>query len=617
MKLELLIKQAHLDLQAGRRWGDKEPLIRAAQLPPDPSEVEDVIRGLVQFYQAHARQHGFPYPPSQERLSEVLVQLAEADLALPLKTGQRVGLSFLKSCFPSYWDALTVPAWQNEHLMAGVLRYRLGLNGRGETFDISLAEVRRGFQVQRHALSFFSPFVAAQVYRRHLPEKKQAVVWDPSGGFGARMLGLAAVRPGSHYFAHEPASATLRDLRALACQLPLHADLWQSGSEFAQTNKEIPEGEVDLVFTSPPYFDLEKYFDEPGQCWRDYPSLPLWVDKYLVPTLEAARSGLCQQGCLVLNVHDPLVDEVKKAAYKVGFCQLATYSMKLRADHYARGRGQKERSEPFLVFGSLRKARSNMQSTSDVFDPSPLWDGIYDPRIEKEVWVEIVPQRYRVSNLGRLASATMGPWRLLKPTLTQSGYLSVGVTALAGKATKTHLVHQLVVRAFDGEAPTHNHTDVRHLNGDKTDNRLSNLAWGTRSENMCDVIKHKQDALRGLAQTSEQPEKRWEWYEGYTADEYLVSIGLTFLAEGKLSIADLSRLWKCSRAVAENIVHGETRKQILRVHTPDKQKRRTAARKKEILALVALGKNAAQINEELSEDLTPQAIYYYKSRLGL
>lgn len=49
-------------------------------------------------------------------------------------------------------------------------------------------------------------------------------------------------------------------------------------------------------------------------------------------------------------------------------------------------------------------------------------------------------------------------------------------------------VHRLVLETFTGPCPKG--MECRHLNGDKTDNRLCNLAWGTRKENMHDAIKH-------------------------------------------------------------------------------------------------------------------------------
>lgn len=49
-------------------------------------------------------------------------------------------------------------------------------------------------------------------------------------------------------------------------------------------------------------------------------------------------------------------------------------------------------------------------------------------------------------------------------------------------------VHRLILEAFDGPCP--DGMEARHLNGNKLDNRLRNLAWGTRKENMQDRTKH-------------------------------------------------------------------------------------------------------------------------------
>lgn len=49
-------------------------------------------------------------------------------------------------------------------------------------------------------------------------------------------------------------------------------------------------------------------------------------------------------------------------------------------------------------------------------------------------------------------------------------------------------VHQLVAEAFIGPRP--DGQEVRHLNGDPADNRVQNLAYGTRSQNVADAIRH-------------------------------------------------------------------------------------------------------------------------------
>ncbi len=50
-------------------------------------------------------------------------------------------------------------------------------------------------------------------------------------------------------------------------------------------------------------------------------------------------------------------------------------------------------------------------------------------------------------------------------------------------------VHVLVCETFHG-LNVDPKLEVRHLNGIKTDNRSSNLAWGTRRENMLDLTRH-------------------------------------------------------------------------------------------------------------------------------
>ena len=53
---------------------------------------------------------------------------------------------------------------------------------------------------------------------------------------------------------------------------------------------------------------------------------------------------------------------------------------------------------------------------------------------------------------------------------------------------KERRVHRLVLEAFVGPCPEGYET--RHRNGDKTDNRLLNLMWGTRSDNRLDNVEH-------------------------------------------------------------------------------------------------------------------------------
>lgn len=67
-----------------------------------------------------------------------------------------------------------------------------------------------------------------------------------------------------------------------------------------------------------------------------------------------------------------------------------------------------------------------------------------------------------------------GSIRLLKPYKKKTGYLAVKF------GTKHHHVHRLILSTWTEPSEL----DCNHINGNKADNRLENLEWATRSENM-------------------------------------------------------------------------------------------------------------------------------------
>lgn len=79
------------------------------------------------------------------------------------------------------------------------------------------------------------------------------------------------------------------------------------------------------------------------------------------------------------------------------------------------------------------------------------------------------------------------PTRTLKPYVTKKGYLKVEVNS---RPKKTMFVHRLVALAF---IPNFNNKpQVNHIDGDKTNNHISNLEWCTNDEN------HKHKCENGL-----------------------------------------------------------------------------------------------------------------------
>jgi len=115
---------------------------------------------------------------------------------------------------------------------------------------------------------------------------------------------------------------------------------------------------------------------------------------------------------------------------------------------------------------------------------------VTSPRVES--WREVVGHegRYDVSDQGRVRSHT----RPSRPNYLMAisahhltGYLFVKLYSEAGQKPNV-FVHQLVAEAFIGPRPAGE--QVRHLDGNKLNNASTNLAYGSRSQNELDKLRH-------------------------------------------------------------------------------------------------------------------------------
>lgn len=120
------------------------------------------------------------------------------------------------------------------------------------------------------------------------------------------------------------------------------------------------------------------------------------------------------------------------------------------------------------------------QPTSEQWKPVPGYAGRYEVsdrgRVRRNDWVAVTRRGERKL-----------PARELKTPKTSTGHLSV-VLAAPGGGEDRWLVHRLVLTAFVGPCP--NGMECRHLNDNPVDNRLSNLCWGTRTDNMLDRTRN-------------------------------------------------------------------------------------------------------------------------------
>ncbi|MBZ4580992.1 NUMOD4 motif-containing HNH endonuclease [Mycobacterium avium] len=123
---------------------------------------------------------------------------------------------------------------------------------------------------------------------------------------------------------------------------------------------------------------------------------------------------------------------------------------------------------------------TNSAPQGAIWKPIPGYEGLYEVSDEGEV-----RSLERVVEHGYSGTKTI-PARVMRQKIDKGGYRRVGLRR-DGKQRWLG-VHRLVLAAFVGECPEGQ--EVCHGNGNRADNRLENLRYGTRSENMLDQIAH-------------------------------------------------------------------------------------------------------------------------------
>ena len=77
------------------------------------------------------------------------------------------------------------------------------------------------------------------------------------------------------------------------------------------------------------------------------------------------------------------------------------------------------------------------------------------------------------------------PTRILKPYVSRKGYLKVDISS---KPRKSMSVHRLVALAFIPNVE--NKPQVNHIDGEPTNNNVSNLEWCSEKENVNHAFKN-------------------------------------------------------------------------------------------------------------------------------
>jgi 16S rRNA G966 N2-methylase RsmD len=175
-----------------------------------------------------------------------------------------------------------------------------------EKEEISSYNIREYIYKLKYECNSFKLTLASSIYWLFDAKK----ILDISAGWGDRLL-AAIAHYADRYMGVDPNTDLIKGHTDIIKTLTQHRDttLQKNKYEVAPFKFESPElilerEEFDLVFTSPPYFDLEIYTEKEGQSITSFPNFQSWLINFLFVSIKKAWTSLTIGGNMVIHIQD-------------------------------------------------------------------------------------------------------------------------------------------------------------------------------------------------------------------------------------------------------------------------------------------------------------------------
>jgi hypothetical protein len=328
--------------------------------PPPKDKVDEIFR--------HYRQKGFPYLQltKKEKYEEFksLVDLDKTLITEDVIISDSTGVKLANSYHNHRYEVVcnnhrtAMKVFKSDISLRKVIEKCIFMqDGFSESKLRSMLAIFEGVQVA----SNFPPGTAKAIYETYSGNER-AIVYDMSCGWGGRLLAALASDNVVEYHGTDPSKQTFLGLNKMAEEIhsidPISSHsckpfLYNQGSEFTIT-KLI--GKVDLCFTSPPYYNCEKYAREETQSFLAYPTQTDWLNYFLRPTIENCfkylRNGkLCIINIANVKTFNDLESCTIKIALASGFELVDTKKLALASmPGQGNGKRKKNKEESYVKF---------------------------------------------------------------------------------------------------------------------------------------------------------------------------------------------------------------------------------------------------------------------------
>jgi len=159
--------------------------------------------------------------------------------------------------------------------------------------------------LRKYICSQFKPNVAKVLYDK-LESKS---ILDFSAGWGDRLAGFYASETGEFYMGIDPRKenhpiyheqSEFYDKHRTMFEVPKKSMFVEHPAE----DFEYKKNSYDTVFTSPPYFNVERYSYDDTQSWVRYKTIDEWNKNFLQHTLKKIWPSIKRGGYLLVNISD-------------------------------------------------------------------------------------------------------------------------------------------------------------------------------------------------------------------------------------------------------------------------------------------------------------------------
>ena len=193
--------------------------------------------------------------------------------------------------------------WRNHKYMTSLMGalYSLKMD------EVSAKTLRTCLSLRKYIASQFKPAVAKTIYDYF----KAETILDFSMGWGDRLCGFYASEYGKKYIGLDPKEDNHPIYEKQAEFYKKHNGFFEHAREHIfhcnpaeDFDFSIYKDQVDLIFTSPPYFNIERYSEEESQSWMRYKTIDVWNEHFLHKALKNMIQTLKKGGIMAINISD-------------------------------------------------------------------------------------------------------------------------------------------------------------------------------------------------------------------------------------------------------------------------------------------------------------------------